>query len=167
MGQTHLIGLITDTHDNKRAIEKAVVLFQQRDVGLVLHGGDFIAPFNARWMAGLQVPFVGVFGNNDGEKFGLRAHFEKLGPIHRAPYVHVWEDKRILMLHEPDEVDALAQSGAYDIIFYGHTHQIDIRKGAVLVINPGEACGWTTGRETVGILDLKTMDVEIVDLGKV
>jgi putative phosphoesterase len=69
-----------------------------------------------------------------------------------------------LMLHEPDEVDALAQSGVYDVIFYGHTHQIDIRKGETLVINPGEACGWTTGRETVGILDLDAMDVEIVDL---
>jgi len=164
MSQTHLIGLITDTHDNKHAIAKAVQVFEQRDVGLVLHGGDYIAPFNARWMSDLNVPFVGVFGNNDGEKFGLRAQFESLGPIHRAPFVQEWEGKRILMLHEPDEVDALAQSGAYDVIFYGHTHQIDVRKGATLVINPGEACGWTTGRETVGILDLNMMDVEIVDL---
>ena len=164
MGKSHLVGLITDTHDNKHAIEKAMVLFKERDVGLVLHGGDYIAPFNARWMGDLTVPFVGVFGNNDGEKFGLRALFEELGPIHRPPYVHEWEGKRILMLHEPDEVDALAQSGAYDVIFYGHTHEIDVRKGDTLVINPGEACGWTTGRETVGILDLNAMDVEIVAL---
>ncbi|MGA1195798.1 MAG: metallophosphoesterase [Candidatus Latescibacterota bacterium] len=164
MPQSHLIGLITDTHDNKHAIAKAVQVFQQRDVGLILHGGDYIAPFNARWMSDIRVPFVGVFGNNDGEKFGLRAQFESLGPIHRATFVQVWEGKRILMIHEPDEVDALAQSGAYDVIFYGHTHKIDMRKGPTLVINPGEACGWTTGRETVGILDLNAMDVEIVDL---
>ena len=164
MAKAHLVGLITDTHDNKHAIEKAVALFKARDVGLVLHGGDYIAPFNARWMADLGVPFVGVFGNNDGEKFGLRAFFETLGPIHRAPYVHEWEGKRVLMLHEPDEVDALARSGAYDVIFYGHTHEIDVRKGETLVVNPGEAGGWTTGRETVGILDLHAMAVEIVDL---
>ena len=164
MAQTYLIGLITDTHDNKHAIEKALVVFKNRQVGLVLHGGDYIAPFNARWMQGLQVPFVGVFGNNDGEKFGLRAQFEKLGPIHRPPYVHTWQGKRILMLHEPDEVEALSQSGMYDVIFYGHTHQLDVRKGKPLIVNPGEACGWTTGRETIGILNLETMDVEIIDL---
>ena len=77
MANAHLVGLITDTHDNKYAIEKAVTLFHEREVGLVLHGGDYIAPFNARWMADLTVPFVGVFGNNDGEKFGLRAQFWK------------------------------------------------------------------------------------------
>ncbi|MDA0711377.1 MAG: metallophosphoesterase [bacterium] len=164
MPQPHLVGLITDSHDNKPAIEKAMAQFTQRDVGLILHGGDYIAPFNAKWMAGIRVPFVGVFGNNDGEKFGLRAQFESLGPIHRPPYVHLWEGKRILMLHEPDEVAALANSGCYDIIFYGHTHKIDIQKGKTLVINPGEAGGWTTGRETVGILDLNAMEVEIVDL---
>ena len=33
MGKAHLVGLITDTHDNKHAIEKAVELFNARDVG--------------------------------------------------------------------------------------------------------------------------------------
>ena len=37
-------------------------------------------------------------------------------------------------------------------------------KARTLVVNPGEAGGWTTGRETVGILDLHAMAVEIVDL---
>ena len=27
MGKSHLVGLITDTHDNKHAIEKAMALF--------------------------------------------------------------------------------------------------------------------------------------------
>ena len=164
MGNSQIIGLITDTHDNKVSVEKAVALFNTQDVGLVLHGGDYIAPFNARWMASLNAPMIGVFGNNDGEKFGLRTLFESLGPIHRAPYVVTHGGKRILMLHEPDEVDALAQSGAYDVIFYGHTHEIDVREGQTLVVNPGEAGGWVTGRSTVGVLDLEAMAVEIVDL---
>ena len=164
MGKRDLIGLITDTHDNKASVEKAVALFNAREVGLVLHGGDYIAPFNARWMAALEAPMVGVFGNNDGEKFGLRAQFEPIGPIHRAPYVVEQEGKRLLLMHEPDEVDALSASGAYDAIIYGHTHEIDLRGGKTLVVNPGEAGGWTTGRATVGVLDLGSMEVEIVDL---
>lgn len=164
MAQAKLIGLVTDTHDNKAAVERVVALFNDRQVGLVLHGGDYIAPFNARWMAPLEAPMVGIFGNNDGERFGLRAMFEDVGPIHRGPFSLGHEGKRILMMHEPDEVDALAASGAYDVIFYGHTHEIDIRKGETLVVNPGEACGWTTDRMTAGLLDLSTMGIEIVDL---
>jgi hypothetical protein len=161
-----LVGLITDTHDNKVSVLAAVDLFNRRGVKQVLHGGDYVAPFNAGWMRNLRAPLVGVFGNNDGERFGLRSQFERLGPIHRAPHVAEVGDRRILMLHEPDELEALASANAYDVIFYGHTHEIDVRPGPPLIVNPGEAGGWVTGRSTVGLLDLKTLDVEIVDLGE-
>jgi putative phosphoesterase len=164
MAQEHLVGLVTDTHDNKAAVEAAVRLFNERDVSLVLHGGDYIAPFNARWMRPLSAPLIGVFGNNDGERFGLRAQFEGIGPIHRGPYGVSHGDRRILLMHEPDEVEALAVSGAYDAIVYGHTHEIDVRTGDTLVVNPGEAGGWLSGRCTAGILDLARLSVEIVDL---
>ena len=159
-----LIGLITDTHDNQATAAKAVDLFRARGVDLVLHGGDYIAPFNAKPFKNLGIPFVGVFGNNDGERFGLRAAFSDVGPIQRAPHEVVQAGKRILMLHEPDALDALTVSGVYDVIFYGHTHQIDVREGRTLVVNPGEAYGQVTGRATVGVLDLGAMKVEIVDL---
>ena len=68
------------------------------------------------------------------------------------------------MLHESDAVDALADSGHYDVIIYGHTHQVDIRADKTLVINPGETGGWTTGRSTVVVLDLNDMNTELVDL---
>ena len=68
------------------------------------------------------------------------------------------------MLHEPDEVDALQASGHYDVIVYGHTHEIDVREDKTVVINPGETGGRTTGRGTVALLDLDSMGVEIVDL---
>ncbi len=116
------------------------------------------------WMADLGVSLIGVFGNNDGERFGLKAMFAGLGDIHRAPYRFEFKGKHFLMLHEPDEVDALAESGHYDVIIYGHTHEIDVREGKTLVINPGETGGWTTGRSTAALLDLSTMGVEIVDL---
>lgn len=164
MAHAHLVGLIADTHDNRTSVEKSVTLFNEKEVGLVVHAGDFIAPFNARWMAGLNAPMVGVFGNNDGERFGLRAQFESLGPIHRAPYAFDREGRRLLVMHEPDEVDALAESGAYDVIVYGHTHEIEVRRGETLVVNPGEAGGWVTGRSTVGLLDLQRLQVEILDL---
>jgi putative phosphoesterase len=159
-----LIGLITDTHDNTETAAKAVDLFNARGVELVLHGGDYIAPFNAKPFKGLKAKFIGVFGNNDGERFGLRTAFADIGPIHRAPYELVHADKKLLMLHEPDVLDALIASGFYDVIFYGHTHRIDVREGRTLVVNPGEAYGRVTGRATAGVLDLSAVRVEIVDL---
>ena len=48
-----LVGLIADTHDNKGAVWSATALFNDRRVGLVVHAGDYIAPFNARWMEAL------------------------------------------------------------------------------------------------------------------
>jgi uncharacterized protein len=160
----HLVGLVTDTHDNKVAVESAVRLFNERNVSLVLHGGDYIAPFNARWMKALKAPMIGVFGNNDGERFGLKAQFDEIGPIHRAPYLVTACDRRILLMHEPDELEALASSKSYDAIIYGHTHEIDVRTGDSLIVNPGEACGWLSGRCTLGVLDLSEMSVEIVDI---
>jgi len=164
MANKNLVGLVADTHDNKAAVKAAVTLFNDRDVGLVLHAGDYIAPFNARWMQAMEAPMIGVFGNNDGERFGLRAMFEPIGPIHRAPYVVDHEDRRILLMHEPDEIEALAASGAYDVMVYGHTHEIDLQVGRTLVVNPGEAGGWLSDRCTAGLLDLKALEVEMVDL---
>jgi len=35
-----LIGIISDTHDNARNLLKAVELFNEKEVGLVIHCGD-------------------------------------------------------------------------------------------------------------------------------
>lgn len=156
---------MADSHDNKLGVLAAARVFRDRQIGLLLHAGDYIAPFTAGWLTDVGAPMIGVFGNNDGEKFGLRARFADLGDIHRAPHPFEYEGKRFVMLHEPDEVDALADSGYYDVLVYGHTHEVDLREGGkTLVINPGETGGWTTGRSTVAVLDLSTMAVEIVDL---
>ena len=62
-------------------------------------------------------------------------------------------------------LDALAKSGVYDIIVYGHTHRSEIsRRGDTLVINPGEGCGWITGIATAALLDTETMEAELVEL---
>ncbi len=126
MPNTSLVGIMADSHDNKHGVLAAVRLFRDRQIGLLLHAGDYIALFNAAWMAEIGIPMIGVFGNNDGEKFGLQVRFSPLGDIHRAPHPFEHQRKRFLLLHEPDEVDALVASGHYDVIVYGHTHEIDI-----------------------------------------
>ena len=157
------IGIIADTHDNMPMITKAVELFNDRGVDLVLHAGDFVAPFALRPLKKLKCDYVGVFGNNDGERLGLNKLSE--GRIHVAPYSLEFDSKKILLLHEPGELAALITSQTYDIIIYGHTHEPAVKtEGRTLAINPGECGGWLEGKATVAIADLGQMTAEIVEL---
>jgi putative phosphoesterase len=156
-----LVGILSDTHDNRRAIAKAVELFNQRAVGMVFHAGDLISPFTADDFSRLRCEMVAVFGNNDGERIGLYHTLSKLGTISKGPKKTGYHGKRFVLMHEPTCIEELSASRQVDVIIYGHTHEIDIRKGETVIINPGEAGGWLTGRATVALLDLATMDVEI------
>jgi putative phosphoesterase len=158
------IGVITDSHENMPVIAKAVDLFNREGVEIVLHAGDIISPITAKEFKSLKARMIAVFGNNDGERFLLRERFGPFGEIHERKWEGEIGGKKVLLIHEPDMLDALVKSGCYDIIVYGHTHKIDVRDGRTLVVNPGESSGWLTGRHTVGILDTDRMDVAIRDL---
>jgi len=68
-------------------------------------------------------------------------------------------------MHEHHIIDALAKSGCYDLVIYGHTHTPDIRTvNNTLIINPGEASGWLYGKPTVAVADLSAMTAEIIRL---
>lgn len=156
------IGIMADSHDNLPALVKAVSVFNDANVSLVLHAGDLIAPFTAKPLKNLRMDFIAVFGNNDGEILGLTKAFE--GRIHRAPHLIRFKEKKILLMHEGDNLDALALSGRFDAIVYGHTHEVDIRKKPSLVINPGECGGWLSGRRTVALWDVEKEQVHTVVL---
>jgi len=164
ISKADLVGIISDTHDNRKAISKAVEVFNQREVGMVFHAGDFISPFTADDFSRLKCKMTMVFGNNDGERIGLYHTFSKLGSISKGPKKCELHGKRFVIMHEPTCIDELSSSHQVDVIIYGHTHEIDIRKGEALIINPGEAGGWLKGRATIALLDLTTMEVEIEEI---
>ncbi len=47
MSNPDLIDVMADSHDNKLGVLAAIRLFKDRQIGLRLHAGDYIAPFNA------------------------------------------------------------------------------------------------------------------------
>lgn len=157
-----LIGIMSDSHDNLNAIANAVQYFNRRKVQTVLHAGDLVAPFTYRELKKLQMPLQITFGNNDGEKFGLKNIFGE--KIHLPPYKMKIAGKKVLLLHEPDNLGAIADSGHFDVIVYGHTHEIDVREEGVLIINPGECGGWVTGKSTVAVWNTETNEVEIEEI---
>ncbi|GAI15288.1 unnamed protein product, partial [marine sediment metagenome] len=73
--------------------------------------------------------------------------------------------KNIIILHEEKLIAALAESQKYEVIIYGHTHRTDLRKiGKTLIINPGECGGWLSGKSTIALLDLETLEAKIIKL---
>ena len=159
------IGIISDTHDNLPQIKKAVEIFNREKVGLILHAGDFVSPFTFLEFKNLNCPLKGVFGNNDGDKLYLQEKFKEIGEIYPAPYETNIDHKNIIMLHKEKLINALAESQKYDIIIYGHTHRTDLRKiRKTIIINPGECGGWLSGKSTIALLDLETLEAKIIKL---
>lgn len=160
------IGVIADTHDNVTKILQAVDLFnKQEDLEVVVHAGDFVSPFAVAAMAGLQCRFVAVFGNNEGEKIGVANKFKGLGDLYMNFASVEAGDRKIAVAHYPELAIALAKGEGFDVVVYGHTHEIDIHKeGETLVVNPGECGGWLTGKCTIATIDLDTLEAEIHEL---
>ncbi|MCS6862422.1 MAG: metallophosphoesterase [Abditibacteriales bacterium] len=159
------LGVMSDSHDHVPNVRKAVELFCAEGVGLVVHAGDFVAPFALDPLRDLPCKVVAVLGNNDGEKVGLQKRCESMG-FELQPKMATAQlgGRKIAVVHEPEPVEGLARSGLFDIVVYGHTHKIDIEKGKTLILNPGEVGGWVTGRATVAVVDLDTLEVALHDL---
>ena len=158
------IGILSDSHDRLPLLERAVERFNAEAVDLVLHAGDFVSPFTAIPLAKLRGAFVGVYGNNDGDRLYLRERFEKIGPIYLGYHTFEIDGVRGVLMHEPKSIDALVASGHYDLIVYGHTHEVDLRADGPVVVNPGEACGYLSGRATVVLFDTETRTPELIEL---
>lgn len=151
-----------DSHDNLVAIRKAVEIFNQLNCSLVLHAGDFVAPFAAQELRNLRCPVRAVFGNCDGEKDGLVQIFQEIGEISQAPMRFTEGNLRFLISHYPVDEPG---SEDVDVVVFGHTHRSGVnRNGNFLIVNPGETGGWVKGVSTVAILNPETLIVDVIIL---
>jgi len=156
---------MADSHDNLLAIKQAVQLFNKEGCTLVIHAGDFIAPFSARKLESLNCQVKGIFGNCDGEKQGLKKAFQSLGEIKDAPLIFKHSSLNFLVMHYNFPIESYLSSGEYNILIFAHTHKPEIKKKKkTLLINPGETGGWLSGKNTVALLDTKTLSAEIITL---
>jgi putative phosphoesterase len=163
------IGVLSDTHDNLPLVDTAVERLNDERVDLVLHAGDYVAPFIAPRLANLDASLIGVFGNNDGDQRLLEARFGEYDHLDlRGEFAAVNADDRAIgLLHGDDRelLQALIAREAFDIVVHGHTHQaVVLRKGKTLVVNPGETCGYLTGRPSIAVVDTVSLEAVILPL---
>jgi putative phosphoesterase len=164
-----LIGLISDTHDNLPAVERAVKRLNQEKVELVLHAGDYCSPFVIAKFKALNCKLIGVFGNNDGDHELLRKRFGETSNCEiRGRFAEVnAEGFKIALVHgdETELLDALVNCGGFDAVVHGHAHlTVNKSKGKTLLVSPGEVCGYLYGKSTIALLDTVKRKAEIIEL---
>ncbi len=172
------IMLISDTHDNMFVIRKISLLVDRYEPDLIIHCGDYISPFAARKLRDTGRRIIGVWGNNDGDKHKILEILQNSKfSIYIQPAEVEINGQQGIIFHgwkSPELtkkiIYSIAMSGKYKYVFYGHTHQLDIKiakngklrdldvtSGEMfispdefdcLVANPGEASGWLTNRGT-------------------
>lgn len=132
------VGIVSDTHDDLDAVEAAVTFFERRGVDVVVHCGDFVAPFSAEpfdddW------DFYAVRGNNDGE-WALQPLIDEFGTYLGEAGTITLDGLEVAVYHGTSDVliDGLVESGTYDYVFHGHTHTHGIEtRGGTTRVNPG------------------------------
>ncbi len=156
------IGVVSDTHNNLRNVERIVELFREAGVERVVHTGDITQPRTLRALAAVDVPIIGVFGNND-EREALRESAAGLAiELVEPPFSWTLASRRILVAHDPAELEDAA-ADEYAVVLHGHTHRRTMERGeGRLLFNPGECAGHLAGRQTVGVVDLATLEPELL-----
>ena len=120
-----MIGVISDTHNNIKNIDKIISLFNNEKVDLVIHTGDITKAETLKRFSLLNCPLTGVFGNNDRSEVGLQEVCEENNFKFQEPPLSLkLDEKRVVVFHEPDLINEyLKDHSEVDIILHGHTHR--------------------------------------------
>jgi putative phosphoesterase len=156
------IGILSDTHGRQRTAAAALRILRERGITTVLHCGDIDDTDTVQLFEGFAAHFV--FGNCDWDRAGLRRAAAEIGATLQEPFGHLeLEGVKIAFLHGDDGrlLRDVEQSGAFDFLFYGHTHEAEEhRTGPTRVVNPGALHRART--KTFVILDLADRTLESV-----
>ena len=181
------IGILSDTHDDIDNTNKAIDIFQENDVKAVIHAGDIISPpviteFYRLTEKGVKL--FGIFGNNDGEKRGLKNAFEKVGGELLGDIGKIELDGlKFCIYHGQDlkKKEKIIKSRKFDVFVFGHTHT-KYPKGVdtkiindTIVLNPGTAHNVAKtfasdtqyfGESSIMVFDTTTKQSKFFDLGQ-
>jgi len=138
------IAVISDTHNNWANFKKAIDWIKKEKIRLILHCGDISSQEtidDAKKYFDGEIKFVK--GNADYNlDLPEKMELELGDPSASSGRV------KIAFCHFPDMAKKLAQSGKFDLVFYGHTHRpwdelvLSGAEGKKChLINPGELAG--------------------------
>lgn len=133
------LGLVSDTHDDLTAATAAADHFESEGVETVAHLGDVVAPFTLAPFE--EFVLHHVRGNNEGESALWRAVDALDEGTHHGDAAALDLGGRSVALYHGTSgvlVDALVDSGEYDYVCHGHTHERGVEeRGGTVRVNPG------------------------------
>ncbi|MBM4244587.1 MAG: YfcE family phosphodiesterase [Deltaproteobacteria bacterium] len=156
------IGVVSDTHNLLSNVRRIVELFNAAHVERVIHTGDVTQARTVHALAALRAPLVGVYGNNDERDDLAPAAAEHGFAFHEGALRLTLAGRRIVVVHDPKDL-AAAQEDEHDVALHGHDHRLVVERDAGrLRFNPGECAGHVPGLNAVGVLDLVSLEVELL-----
>ena len=160
------IGIISDTHDEVRAMEDALGILEAEGTTVLLHCGDLCGPAAMAALSGFDAWVAR--GNMDRHSELEAAAQETIGSARFADHHRLTLDGQSAVLlhgHRQDELRELISAGEHAYVFHGHTHRRrDQRIGSTRVINPGALGGIRWRQRSFCILDLSTGEVTFIKI---
>lgn len=162
------IGVFSDVHDHRKELNAAIQRFEKEGVEEAIFCGDFCSPIPARIMGASKLKIHAVFGNTDDRpKITQFADRE-------FPNLKIYQDsdkselliaeRKLAFYHFPWPAEALARTGDYDAVFFGHTHEKSEKMhGNTLFLNPGDVMGLKND-PSCAIYDSETNSAEFISL---
>ena len=158
--------IVSDTHDNMANFNKVIDFLNAQKIDRMLHCGDIC---NQDTIEEAEKNFKGeiIFVRGNGD-FNLK-------DVPDTMEVDLG-NKKVAFIHYPELAKKLAESGKYDLVFYGHTHRPWLERRSFseggegkikkcLLVNPGELAGQRF-KPTFAIYDTETDKLELKILEK-
>jgi len=172
-----ILGIFSDIHDYINNLNKALEVFKQHKVEHAFFCGDLVSPFILKFLQDWPFAIKAVFGNNEGDKWGIRGYLEKNAVTNiEYPDREIFWDGEIEGVkvavfhgHSPKITQNLLDAANYDLVLTGHTHEPHIKKVKQTIwINPGSVAGVSENPDvkvgTVAVFDTETRESKIIKL---
>lgn len=158
------IAVMADIHGNMAYLNRARQIVEAEKLEIVLVCGDIQDEEAFVELDSWPQKVYVAFGNAD---YALREMIQ--GGTLLAKHLEVFLDYGVLTIdatkiafcHYPRYAEKLAESGRFDVVFYGHDHKPWERKvGRSILLNPGEIQA-RDGKPSFAIYDLKNMKAKL------
>jgi len=163
------ICIVSDSHDNRKLLDVAVLDARNRGAEAVLHCGDVVAPTTLRILQKHGLPVHVIHGNNTGDLVSTVRLSHEPGSVIK----YYGQDagiklagRKIFLVHYPHYARAMGATGEWDLVCCGHDHKAEIdyipnvNSTKTLFINPGTV-GGVGAKPTYVFGDLVDMRFEI------
>ena len=130
-----IVAVMSDSHDNIWNLQKALHIIKNERAGMIIHCGDFVAPFMLKELNAAGIPVHGVFGNNDGDQY-LLTKFSLTTMTNITFHGLVGQldidGFTIAFTHQGVVGQGLASGGNFNMVCFGHFHEYLLKNSAEL-----------------------------------